>query len=115
MVWWLSLHTFNAGAADLVPGQGTKFPHAMQHSQKVKIFKNEKGSTCLKHNKIKKLYKYLYIYFKQFGRFCSTPHLSLISERDDSLSLHYRLCILVLHVGVTAKKSEVLNAIKIFF
>ena len=115
MVRWLSLHTSNAEGADLVPGQGTKFPHAMQHSQKVKNFKNEKRSTCLKHNKrLKKLY-FFFFFFKQFGRFGSTPHPSLISERDDSLSLHYRLCILVLHVGVTAKKSEVLNAIKIFF
>ena len=114
MVGWLSLHTSNAGGADLVPGQGAKFPHAAQHSQKVKIFLNEKRSTCLKQNKIFKNYTFFF-FFKQFRRFCSTPHPSLISERDDSLSLHYRLCILVLHVGVTAKKSEVLNAIKIFF
>ena len=61
VVRWLSLHTSNAEGADLVPGQGTKFPHAMQHSQKVKNFKNEKRSTCLKHNKrLKKLYFFFF-------------------------------------------------------
>ena len=33
VVQWLRLHTSNAGGAGLIPGQGTKIPHAAWHVQ----------------------------------------------------------------------------------
>ena len=33
---WLRLHTVNAGGGGLIPDQGSKIPHATQHSQKIK-------------------------------------------------------------------------------
>ena len=37
-VQWLRLCTSNAGGMGLIPGWGTKIPHAAQHSQKKKRF-----------------------------------------------------------------------------
>ena len=36
MVLWLRLHASSAAGVGSIPGQGTKIPHAMQHSQKRK-------------------------------------------------------------------------------
>ena len=36
MVQWLRLHASTAGDTGLIPGQGTKIPHAVWHSQKIK-------------------------------------------------------------------------------
>ena len=36
VVQWLGLHYSTAGGSCLIPGQGTKIPHATQHSQKRK-------------------------------------------------------------------------------
>ena len=33
VVQWLKLHTSNAQGVGLIPGQGTKIPHAMWHGQ----------------------------------------------------------------------------------
>ena len=33
MVQWLGLHTSTAGGTGLIPGRGTKIPHAEWHSQ----------------------------------------------------------------------------------
>ena len=33
-VQWLKIHTSNAGGEDLIPGQGTKIPHATGRGQK---------------------------------------------------------------------------------
>ena len=41
-VQWLRLHTSNAGGAGLIPGRGTKIPHAAQHTQKIKTKQNKK-------------------------------------------------------------------------
>ena len=35
VVQWLRLCADNAGGVGLIPGQGIKIPHAMQHNQKV--------------------------------------------------------------------------------
>ena len=35
VVQWLSLHTANAECASSIPGQGTKIPRAVHHSQKI--------------------------------------------------------------------------------
>ena len=35
-VLWLRLPASNAGDLGLIPGQGTKIPHAVQHSQEKK-------------------------------------------------------------------------------
>ena len=35
VVQWLSLHAARAGIVGLIPGWGTKIPHAMQHGQKI--------------------------------------------------------------------------------
>ena len=35
VVQWLKLHDFNAGDMGLIPGWGTKIPHAVQHGQKI--------------------------------------------------------------------------------
>ena len=40
-VQWLRLHTSIAGGIGLIPGLGTKIPHATQHSQK-----NKDPSVC---------------------------------------------------------------------
>ena len=37
VVQWLRFHTFNVGGAGLIPGQGTKIPHAVQHGGKKKL------------------------------------------------------------------------------
>ena len=34
-VHWLRLCTFNAGGRVLIPGWGTKIPHALWHGQKI--------------------------------------------------------------------------------
>ena len=39
VVQWLRLHASTAGAMGLIPGQGTKIPHAAEHSQKIKLNK----------------------------------------------------------------------------
>ena len=39
MVQWLRLRASTAGATGLIPGPGTKIPHAPQHGQKLKIKK----------------------------------------------------------------------------
>ena len=39
-VQWLGLRAFTAGGMDLIPGQGTKIPHAVRHSQ-IKKLKNK--------------------------------------------------------------------------
>ena len=36
-VQWLRLHASTAGGTGLIPGQGTKTPHATQHGQKIII------------------------------------------------------------------------------
>ena len=36
MVQWLRLHASDAGDVGLIPGQGTKIPHAMGRGQKEK-------------------------------------------------------------------------------
>ena len=36
MVQWLRLHASNAGYAGLIPGQGTKIPHAVWPKKKKK-------------------------------------------------------------------------------
>ena len=36
VVQWLRGHTANTGSTGLIPGWGTKIPHAMGHSQKIK-------------------------------------------------------------------------------
>ena len=41
-VQWLRLRASTAGGAGLIPGQGTKIPHAVWHSQKKKFFFNFK-------------------------------------------------------------------------
>ena len=38
-IQWLRLHSSNTGVTDLIPGQGTKIPHAMQFSPPKKEFK----------------------------------------------------------------------------
>jgi len=35
VVQWLRLHASNAGAADSIPGEGTKIPHARQCSKNI--------------------------------------------------------------------------------
>ena len=35
VVQWLKLHDFNAGDMGLIPGWGTKIPHAVRHGQKI--------------------------------------------------------------------------------
>ena len=40
-VQWLRLRTSTAGGSGLIPGRGTKIPHAVQHGQKKK--KNKVG------------------------------------------------------------------------
>ena len=35
-IQWLRLHSSNAGVTDLIPGQETKIPYAMQYSKKKK-------------------------------------------------------------------------------
>ena len=35
-VRWLRPHPSNVGDTDLIPGQGTKIPHAMHHGLKIK-------------------------------------------------------------------------------
>ena len=35
MFQWLKLHVSNAGAADSIPGEGTKIPHARQCSKNI--------------------------------------------------------------------------------
>ena len=47
MVQWLGLHAFIAKGTGSIPGQGTKIPQAMQHSQKTK--QNKTKSKNLKH------------------------------------------------------------------
>ena len=39
-ICWLRLHISNAGDAGSVPGQGTKIPHAVQCSHKIKNILN---------------------------------------------------------------------------
>ena len=34
VVQWLRLHAANTQSVDLIPGQGTKIPHAVWHGQK---------------------------------------------------------------------------------
>ena len=47
-VQWLRLPASNAGDVGLIPGQGTKIPHAEQHSQKKKKErKNQKSVSRL--------------------------------------------------------------------
>ena len=36
VVWWLTLHSSNAGGMGSIPGQGIKIPHAVQHGQEIK-------------------------------------------------------------------------------
>ena len=42
VIQWLRFYTSNTGGAGLIPGQGTKFPHATQRSKKMKEGKNDK-------------------------------------------------------------------------
>ena len=42
-VQWLRLHTSSAGGAGLIPGQGTRIPHATRHSQKVRKKERKKS------------------------------------------------------------------------
>ena len=35
MVWWLSHHISKAGVMGLIPGLGTKIPHALWHGQNI--------------------------------------------------------------------------------
>ena len=42
-VQWLRPFTSNAGGVGLIPGWGTKIPHAAEHGQKVKKKKKKKG------------------------------------------------------------------------
>ena len=37
--WLIRLHTSNAGGMGLIPGQGTKIPHATGWGQKIKLKK----------------------------------------------------------------------------
>ena len=45
---WLRHHTPNAGGMSLIPGQGTKIPHAAQHDQKKKKERKKKRNTLRK-------------------------------------------------------------------
>ena len=36
VVWWLTLHSSNAGGMGSIPGQGIKIPHAVQGGQEIK-------------------------------------------------------------------------------
>ena len=36
VVWWLTLHSSNAGGMGSIPGQGVKIPHAVQRGQEIK-------------------------------------------------------------------------------
>ena len=45
-VQWLRLHASNAGILGLIPGQGTKIPHATQHSQKHKYTDVHADKSC---------------------------------------------------------------------
>ena len=47
-VQWLTRHTSNAQGAGSIPGQGTKIPHAVQHSQRLK--KKKKKETLFYPN-----------------------------------------------------------------
>ena len=38
VVQWLGLRTSIAGGTSLIPGQETKIPHVMQHSQKKNVW-----------------------------------------------------------------------------
>ena len=40
MVQWLRLRSSNAEGVGSIPGQGTKTPHTVQHSQKLNLWKN---------------------------------------------------------------------------
>ena len=53
MVQWLRLHTSTIAGVSLIPGQGTKIPHAPWHSQK-EIKKKRKYMTEIKKKKKKK-------------------------------------------------------------
>ena len=46
-VWWLRLHTCNAGAVSSNPGQGSKIPHAVQRSERKESTLN--GVICSYH------------------------------------------------------------------
>ena len=48
-VQWLGLRASTAGGTNSIPGQGTKIPHAMQHSQKKK---KESAALCYNLTKI---------------------------------------------------------------
>ena len=52
VVWWLTLHSSNAGGMGSIPGQGIKIPHAVQHGQEIK-----------KKKKVAKLCVLLYLLF----------------------------------------------------
>ena len=39
VVQWLRLYTSTAGGMGSIPDRGTKIPHAVQHNQKIKEFK----------------------------------------------------------------------------
>ena len=46
MVQWLKTHASTAGGAGLIPGQGTKIPHTVQHSQRGEKRHSIKASIC---------------------------------------------------------------------
>ena len=47
MVHWLGFCAAIAGDSGLIPGQGTKIPHAMRRSQKIKKNKSAAAAVCV--------------------------------------------------------------------
>ena len=69
MVQWLTLHTSNAEGTGSIPGQGTKIPHAVQHSQRLKK-KKKKKETLLNPNLARDLEGVSSLEKKQLPRKC---------------------------------------------
>ena len=59
MVHWLRFCTFNVGGAGLIPGQGTKIPHAVQHGRGEKKRKKKKKNLRFLKGILSLLLRYL--------------------------------------------------------
>ena len=53
-VQWLGLHASTAGGTGLIPGQGTKIPHALWHGQKQNKTEKERGQLRLERASLPK-------------------------------------------------------------
>ena len=52
MVQWLRLHASTAGGRGSIPGRGTKIPHAVRHSQKIKENKTKQNLGKVTYSKV---------------------------------------------------------------